>query len=85
VQLDLSNNQFSGGLPKEWGAWGSVRMINLMNNGLSQSVPAEWASGMSSLQRLVLNGNSGVCGALPQGLTSSKVLGSGTLLGAACP
>jgi Leucine-rich repeat (LRR) protein len=54
--LDMSNNQLSGSVPREWGNMAVLTTLNLSNNRLSGVLPQELGN-MSSLERLNLSRN----------------------------
>lgn len=68
--LDLSANGLTGTLPKSMGKMRSLEVLYLgesgleVKNQLSGKIPEQW-SGMKSLERLSLSGNSGIRGKFP--------------------
>lgn len=65
--LDLSENKFFGGLPKEISKCKDLRMINLSGNNFSGPIPKEIGS-LESLEGLYLGGNK-FLRQIPQALT----------------
>ena len=68
--LDISANGLTGTLPKSMGKMRSLEVLYLgesgleVKNQLSGKIPEQW-SGMKSLERLSLSGNSGIRGKVP--------------------
>jgi len=55
--LALFTNQITGTLPPEWSELRKATSLYLLSNRLTGTVPGPWLSGMSSLERLLLQGN----------------------------
>ena len=82
-RLLLHQNGLTGPIPAALGDVASLRLLSLAHNDLSGPVPAEF-SALAALEELRLNGNSGLSGFLPGGLTSlgnlTTLLADGTSL-----
>jgi len=61
--LDLSGNQFAGGLPGSWQLGAQLRLLNLSHNAVDGSLPA-WLAALPSLEGLSLAHNR-IGGAFP--------------------
>ena len=55
--VNLSNNNFGGGLPSNWGSL-PLQSVYLSNNNIAGTLPASWAGIGATLQTVYLNGNS---------------------------
>ena len=82
-RLLLHQNDLTGSIPAALGDVTSLRILSLANNDLSGPVPAGF-SGLAALEVLRLNGNPGLSGFLPAGLTNlgnlTTLLADGTSL-----
>lgn len=84
VLVSISTNHLAGTLPSAYSTWRSLTQLSASYNLLTSTIPATWPVGMTSLQRLVLTNNSGLCGALPGSWTTSLVSTTNTGLGVVC-
>jgi hypothetical protein len=84
--LLLDNNLLTGTLPTYFGAFPSLRQVQLQNNNLSGPVPEQWCSS-SNLAVYDISRNPFLCGECGKGSvvsgcagTSSRQLNSGSCL-----
>lgn len=87
TQLNLQGNALSGPLgPPALSALTSLKQLNLGYNQITSTIPTVWRAGMTALTKLILTGNSLMCGGLPGSwATGSTVMFTGTGLNATCP
>lgn len=86
-EVDLGNNLITGTLPASWSAWSSVTKVQLVSNVLVSTIPQQWGSGtpsMSSIFRVSLDSNTGMCGSLPSNW-GGKVTYANTRVTLSCP
>lgn len=83
VLVSLSTNHLAGSLPSAFSTWRSLTQLSASYNLLTSTIPASWPVGMTSLQRLVLSNNTGLCGSIPS-IWSSLVSSTNTGLGVVC-
>ncbi len=67
--LNLSGNSLSGAIPTALGSLGRIKTLWLHDNALTGNIPTEFGS-LTTLNELLVNGNSGLTGTLPSSLTS---------------
>lgn len=57
TSLDLSSNALTGTLPDPFSALSLLHDGNLASNSLYSTIPSSWGVALTSLVRLVVNGN----------------------------
>lgn len=72
-QFSLATNEFTGGIPPEIGKLINLNRLNLVNNQLTGQVPLEIGQ-LTNLSELLLGGNSGLSGPLPNSLKGMRRL-----------
>ncbi|GAB4815686.1 hypothetical protein N2152v2_002732 [Parachlorella kessleri] len=85
--LDLSDNNFIGQLPKDWAGLSHIATANVQyNTGLSGQIPTEWgqAGALRVIDNLVLKPGTGLCGSIP-GTLQGKVTNGQKELGSLGP
>jgi len=70
--IDLSNNNFGGAIPQEFGNLSEIRSLNLSHNNLTGSIPATF-SNLKQIESLDLSYNN-LNGAIPPQLTGVTTL-----------
>eukprot|EP00873_Tetraselmis_striata_P028051 jgi/Tetstr1/448315/TSEL_035599.t1 len=63
IDLDLSDNSFSGPIPSQWGANAGLKYVDLHSNELSGALPASW-SALLAMEQLRMDSNN-LTGTMP--------------------
>ena len=72
LRLRLDNNQLTGGIPAELGQLTNLSELNLNANQLTGKLPSELGR-LINLKSLVVAGNKGLAGSIPESLTSLRL------------
>ena len=86
-QFYLASNQLTSTIPSVWASAGGMQVWRISKKALlvmNHFLPYRSFRYSQSLGRLVANGNTGLCGALPGNWTTAKVSVTSTLLGQDC-
>lgn len=78
--IGLADNNFTGGIPSGWGNIQRLDSLNLANNQLTGEIPTNLGNlgrvtpDLHLLQALILSGNTGLTGPLPDGLADAEFM-----------